>query len=342
MTFIAVTNDKQAQSQVSSFACEHMQGCAEASPGVSLPWTARQYRISPEEVMTETGIGIIGGSGLYQIEEMTDVAEVRVDTPFGAPSDAIVAGSLGGKRVAFLPRHGRGHRLNPSEVPYRANVYALKTLGVDRILSVNAVGSLREDIAPMDIVIPDQLIDRTRLRPSTFFERGVVAHVAFAEPFCPELRRVVRLAAASTGANVHFGGTYVVMEGPQFSTRAESELYRSWGADIIGMTALPEAKLAREAEICYAAIAFVTDYDCWHPEHESVTTEMILKALMAGVDTARSIVTGSICDMPRARGCTCAGALADAIVTPTELIPEQTRRELEPIAGKYFRLRGGA
>jgi 5'-methylthioadenosine phosphorylase len=286
--------------------------------------------------MNEAAIGIIGGSGLYQIKEMTDVREIHVHTPFGSPSDDIITGMLQGKRVAFLPRHGRGHRLNPSEVPYRANIYALKTLGVDRVISVNAVGSLREDIAPMDIVIPDQLIDRTRLRASTFFEGGVVAHVAFAEPFCAGLRRVAQLAAAGTGARVHFGGTYVVMEGPQFSTKAESALYRSWDADIIGMTALPEAKLAREAEMCYAVVAFVTDYDCWHPQHESVTTEMILKSLVAGVDTARKIVTGAVCDMPGNRDCSCAGALSDAIVTPPHLIPEETRRALEPIAGRYF------
>ena len=286
--------------------------------------------------MNEAAIGIIGGSGLYQIEEMTDVRESHIDTPFGPTSDVITTGILAGKRVAFLPRHGRGHRLNPSEVPYRANIYALKVLGVDRVISVNAVGSLREDIAPMDIVIPDQLIDRTKSRTSTFYERGVVAHVAFAEPFCPGLREVVHIASSQTGATVHFGGTYVVIEGPQFSTKAESELYRSWGADVVGMTALPEAKLAREAEMCYAVVAFVTDYDCWHPEHKSVTTEMILKALMAGVDTARRIVTNSVHDMPTGRSCTCARSLSDAIVTPPDLIPEETRRALEPIAGKYF------
>ena len=302
-----------------------------------LPAPVAQYRIWREErTMDEAAIGIIGGSGLYQIEEMTEVRETRMATPFGSPSDAVITGRLEGTRVAFLPRHGRGHRLNPSEVPYRANIYALKVLGVDRIISINAVGSLRQDIAPMDIVIPDQLIDRTKLRPSTFFERGVVAHVAFAEPFCAELRRVAQLAAESTGAKVHFGGTYVVMEGPQFSTRAESELYRSWNADIVGMTALPEAKLAREAEMCYAGVAFVTDYDCWHPEHESVTTEMILKALIGGVDAARRIVRSAVRDMPERRDCACIRSLANAIVTPSHLIPEETRRALEPIAGRYF------
>ncbi len=286
--------------------------------------------------MSKATIGIIGGSGLYQIDELTDVHETRVDTPFGSPSDAIITGVLEGTQVAFLPRHGRGHRLNPSEVPYRANIYALKTLGVERIISVNAVGSLREDIAPMDIVIPDQLIDRTRHRPSTFFEHGVVAHTAFAEPFCPGLRDHVYTAASASGARVHYGGTYVVMEGPQFSTRAESDLYRSWNAHIIGMTALPEAKLAREAEICYAVLAFVSDYDCWHPEHASVTTEMILKALRAGVDTSRKVITESVCALPDKRDCACMTSLADAIVTPTHLIPEETRRALEPIAGRYF------
>ncbi|MCK5213420.1 MAG: S-methyl-5'-thioadenosine phosphorylase [Dehalococcoidia bacterium] len=286
--------------------------------------------------MSEIAIGIIGGSGLYQIDAMTDVSEVRVDTPYGAPSDAIITGTLEGKRVAFLPRHGKGHRLNPGEVPYRANIYALKTLGVKRVVSVNAVGSLRLEMPPMDIVIPDQIIDRTRGRVSTFFEKGIVAHVAFAEPFCSELRSIVGEAATAAGARVHNGGTYIAMEGPQFSTRAESELYRSWNADIIGMTAIPEAKLAREAEMCYAVVAFVTDYDCWYPEHGSVTTEMVIKALLTGADTARAIVTHAVRAMTDECHCGCQTALSDAIVTAPHLVPEDIRKNLEPIAGQHF------
>ncbi|MCK4513119.1 S-methyl-5'-thioadenosine phosphorylase [bacterium] len=286
--------------------------------------------------MTEATIGIIGGSGLYQIDAMTDVSETLIETPFGPPSDAIVLGTLEGKRVAFLPRHGRGHRISPSEIPFRANIYALKTLGVERIISVNAVGSLREDMAPMDIVIPDQLIDRTRLRENTFFQGGIVAHIAFAEPFCAEMRRLVHDAASSTGATVHGAGVYVTIEGPQFSTRAESQLYRACGADIVGMTALPEAKLAREAEICYAVVAFVTDYDCWRPDHEAVTTEMVLKSLVKGAETARTTVTLAVKSVPDNRTCSCASALKDAIVTPSYMIPELVKQDLMPIAGRYF------
>jgi len=286
--------------------------------------------------MSEATIGIIGGSGLYQMEAMRDVTEVTLDTPYGPPSDSIVLGSLEGSTVAFLPRHGRGHRINPSEVPYRANIYALKTLGVERIISVNAVGSLREEMEPTHIVIPDQLIDRTKTRPSTYFENGVVAHLSFAEPFCPQLRQVVYRAAVNAGATVHNGGTYVVMEGPQFSTRAESELYRSWKASVIGMTALPEAKLAREAEICYAVVAFVTDFDCWHPDHESVTTEMVIKALLAGADTARATVQNAVKALSAERTCGCGSALESAIVTAPSLIPEETLKKLEPIAGRYL------
>jgi len=286
--------------------------------------------------MTEATIGIIGGSGLYQIDAMTDVSETWIETPYGPPSDAIVLGTLEGKRVAFLPRHGRGHRISPSEIPFRANIYALKTLGVERIISVNAVGSLREDMAPMDIVIPDQLIDRTRLRENTFFQGGIVAHIAFAEPFCAEMRRLVLDAASSTGATVHSAGVYVVIEGPQFSTRAESQLYRTWGADIVGMTALPEAKLAREAEMCYAVVAFVTDYDCWRHDYESVTTEMVLESLLKGAGTARTIVTRAVKSIPDNRACACASALKDAIVTPSHMVPEMVKQDLMPIAGRYF------
>jgi len=290
--------------------------------------------------MSEASVGIIGGSGLYHIEAMTDVSEMKVDTPYGAPSDGIVLGTLEGTRVAFLPRHGRGHRLNPSEVPYRANIYALKSLGIERIISVNAVGSLREDMEPTHIVIPGQLIDRTKARPSTFFDNGIVAHVAFAEPFCPQLRDIVHDAAIAAGATVHKGGTYVVMEGPQFSTRAESELYRSWKADIIGMTALPEAKLAREAEMCYAVVAFVTDFDCWHPDHESVTTEMVIRALLSGADTARATVQNAVKMLAVERSCSCGTALSNAIVTAASLVPPETLRNLEPIAGRYLSAQG--
>jgi len=286
--------------------------------------------------MNDATIGIIGGSGLYQIDGLTDVSERKIDTPYGPPSDAIVLGTLRGQRVAFLPRHGRGHRINPTRVPYRANIYALKTLGVERLVSVNAVGSLREEMAPMDIVIPDQLIDRTRHRADTFFEDGIVAHVAFAEPFCPDMRQALAVAAADTGARVHTGGTYVAMEGPQFSTRAESELYRSWGAHIIGMTAMPEAKLAREAEICYGAVAFVTDYDCWHAGHDSVTTEIIFRNLQRGAATARAIVSHVVEMLPANRSCSCGSALSDAIVTAADLVPDETRKRLGPIAGRYL------
>ncbi len=286
--------------------------------------------------MNDATIGIIGGSGLYQIDGLSEVSERHVETPYGPPSDVIVVGTLGSRRVAFLPRHGRGHRINPTQVPYRANIYSLKTLGVQRIVSVNAVGSLREELAPMDIVIPDQLIDRTRHRADTFFEDGIVAHVAFAEPFCPEMRQTVAQAARSTAATVHVGGTYVVMEGPQFSTRAESELYRAWGASVIGMTALPEAKLAREAEMCYSVVAFVTDYDCWHPNHDSVTTEMIIGNLLKGADTARTIVSRVVDLLPVERTCHCGSALNDAIVTAPDLVPQSTRDKLAPIAGRYL------
>lgn len=287
--------------------------------------------------MVDATIGIIGGSGLYQMDGLTDVVERRITSPYGPTSDAILIGTLEGRRVAFLPRHARGHRILPTEVPYQANIYAFKTLGVERIVSINAVGSLRENLAPMDIVIPDQLIDRTRQRASTFFGHGIVAHVSFASPFCPEMRSTANNAAASTGATAHAAGTYVVIEGPQFSTRAESEMYRAWGADVVGMTALPEAKLAREAEMCYVAVAFVTDYDCWHPEHDSVTAEMILRNLLRGADTARSVVRRIVRDLPAGRTCGCGSALADAIVTKPDLVPPETKRKLAPILNHYFR-----
>lgn len=286
--------------------------------------------------MPEAKVAIIGGSGLYKMEGMTGVEKVKVSTPFGEPSDPIILGSLEGVRVAFLPRHGEGHRIGPGELPARANIYALKSLGVERIISVGAAGSLREGIEPLDIVIPDQLIDRTRGRSSTFFTGGIVAHVSLAEPFCPVLRQISLEASTRVGARVHQGGTYLVMEGPQLSTKAESQLYRSWGADIIGMTALPEAKLAREAEICYVTLALVTDYDCWHPTHESVTTEMILTSLRTAVDTVQRILKLLLPALPQKRDCACASALEHAIATGTTYIPQRKRKELELLIGKYL------
>jgi 5'-methylthioadenosine phosphorylase len=287
--------------------------------------------------MTEARIGVIGGSGLYEIEGMASIEEVTPKTPFGKPSDAIIVGELEGNRIAFLPRHGRGHYISPTELPVRANIYALKSLGVEWIISVSAVGSLQEDIHPLDLVVPDQLIDRTRSRTNTFFGDGLVAHVAFAEPFCPVLSNILYAAAAETGPGVHQGGTYVVMEGPLFSTKAESNLYRSWGASVVGMTALPEAKLAREAEICYATIACATDYDCWHEAEESVTIEMVIANLQKNVGRAKNIIKTAISRIPETRECACPQALKDAIITAPDKIPEKTRRELALLVGKYIR-----
>lgn len=287
--------------------------------------------------MAEARIGIIGGSGLYQMEGLSDIEEVTPKTPFGAPSDAITVGTLEGRRVAFLPRHGKGHRINPTELPVRANIYALKSLGVEWIISISAVGSLKEELHPLDMVVPDQLIDRTRSRVNTFFGDGIVAHVGFADPFCPRLRELLLAAARQAGAKVHDGGTYIAMEGPLFSTRAESFLYRSWGASVIGMTALPEAKLAREAEICYATLACVTDYDCWHEGHESVTIEMVISNLLRNVDTAKKIVKLVASNVPQQRSCACGSALATAIVTAPELIPARRKKELALLIGKYVK-----
>ncbi len=289
--------------------------------------------------MYEAKVGIIGGSGLYKVEgmmEMEEVKEVKISTPFGEPSDAVILGNLRGVKVAFLSRHGEGHRISPSELPAKANIYALKSLGVERIISVSAVGSLRAEIEPLDIVVPDQLIDRTRGRSSTFFTDGIVGHVSLAEPFCPVLSQALFEASTKVGAKVHSGGIYLVMEGPQLSTKAESQLYRSWGADVIGMTALPEAKLAREAEICYATLAFVTDYDCWHPIYESVTTEMILTNLPKAIDTVRRTLKLLLTSIPQKRDCSCASALKCAIATETKYIPEKKRKELELLIGKYL------
>jgi 5'-methylthioadenosine phosphorylase len=278
---------------------------------------------------------VIGGSGFYELQGADDLREVRIETPYGAPSDAIVLATVGGHRVAFLPRHGAGHRLLPGEVPARANIWALASLGVERIISVSAVGSLKEHIAPLSMVVPDQLIDRTIGRPSTFFGAGIVAHIAFNQPYCPELSALLLAAAGRADIETHGGGTLVVIEGPAFSTYAESALYRSWGADVIGMTALPEARLAREAGICYATLACVTDYDTWHQEHDAVSARMILANLLKNVDAARGVVANVLRSAPAARGCPCASALSDAIVTPLHLAPEERKRDLAPILARY-------
>ena len=281
-------------------------------------------------------IGIIGGSGLYSMPGLTDIHEVAQDTPFGAPSDAYVLGNLEGKKVAFLARHGRGHRLLPSELNFRANIYGLKQLGVERILSVSAVGSLKEEHKPLEFLIPDQFVDRTRHRVDTFFGDGVVAHVALGEPVCPQLSETV--AAACKKANVvgKRGGTYLCMEGPQFSTKAESNLYRSWGMDVIGMTNLQEAKLAREAEICYVTVAMVTDYDCWHPHHDSVSVDQIVAVLLKNAENACNVVRGAVAAMPKERTCKCGSSLAHAIITDRAKIPSAARERLKLILGKYL------
>ena len=287
--------------------------------------------------MPETKLGVIGGTGLYEIEGLSDVEEVKVKTPFGDPSDSIITGTLEGTSIAFLPRHGRGHRINPTELPARANIYALKSLGVEWIISINSAGSLREELAPRHLVIPDQIIDRTRNRVNSFFGNGLVVHIAFAEPFCPVLSEILYQAARDAGAAAHKGGTFIAMEGPQFSTRAESRLYRSWGAHLIGMTVLPEAKLAREAEICYASLACVTDYDCWHEEKEPVTVETILTILAENVGTAKEIIKVASPRIPGRRDCECAHALRTGMVTPPELIPEQIKKELAVLIGRYLK-----
>jgi len=281
-------------------------------------------------------IGIIGGSGLYDMAEVTDREERTVETPFGSPSAPYVIGTLRGKRVAFLARHGAGHRFMPTELNFRANIYGLKTLGVEYILSASAVGSLKEEYKPLDLVIPDQFIDRTRGRVSTFFGNGIVAHVGFAHPFCKPLSAIAYDSAKGAGASVHKGGTYVCMEGPQFSTLAESKLYRSWGADIIGMTNLQEAKLAREAEICYTTIALVTDYDCWHPSHDHVTVEMIVANLVHNAKTAQQVIASAVDALPFERTCECASALKYALITRPEAIPAEAKVRLAPLVDKYL------
>jgi 5'-methylthioadenosine phosphorylase len=285
--------------------------------------------------MTAT-IGIIGGSGLYDMPELTDREERTLTTPFGDPSGPYVLATLGGKRVAFLARHGVGHRLMPSELNFRANIYGMKMLGVERILSASAVGSLKLEYKPLDIVVPDQFFDRTKGRISTFFGRGLVAHIAFAHPVCADLSAIAADSAEAVGATVHRGGTYVNMEGPQFSTLAESRLYRSWGMDVIGMTNLQEAKLAREAEICYATLALVTDYDSWHPDHDSVTVDLIIANLMHNALTAQKTIAQAVSRLGAARTCACKDALAAAIITRPSDVPEVTKLELALLVGKYL------
>ncbi len=286
--------------------------------------------------MEKVTVGIIGGSGLYDMPGLTDRSEVTIETPFGSPSDSLIIGTLSGRRVAFLARHGRGHRLMPSELNYRANICAMKLLGVERILSVSAVGSLKEDIKPLDIVFPDQFLDRTRGRVSTFFGEGFVAHISFGEPVCPDLLIQVHQASQKLGIRSQKGGTYVCMEGPAFSTKAESHLYRSWGMDVIGMTNLQEAKLAREAEICYVTIALVTDYDCWHETHETVSADMILENLQKNSQAAQAIIKQTVQNLGSKRDCGCGEALKYALITDKSLIPPETRKRLDCLLGKYL------
>jgi 5'-methylthioadenosine phosphorylase len=292
--------------------------------------------------LADAEIGIIGGSGLYSMPGFTNVREVRVETPFGEPSEAFVLGDLEGRKVAFLARHGRGHRILPSELNFRANIYAFKKLGVERILSVSAVGSLKEEHKPTEFVIPDQFYDRTRQRVSTFFGEGIVAHIAFGDPICPELAASVAKAGAAAGVVTKSGGTYVCMEGPQFSTKAESNSYRAAGFDIVGMTNLQEAKLAREAEICYVTIAMVTDYDCWHPDHDSVTVDQIIAVLNRNAENAASVVRNAVAELGATRSCKCGEALAMAIMTSPDAVPPATRAKLELIVGKYLNPKAGA
>ncbi|MGH9492672.1 MAG: S-methyl-5'-thioadenosine phosphorylase [Terriglobales bacterium] len=286
--------------------------------------------------MAQAEIGIVGGSGLYSMPGVTGTREVTLRTPFGKPSDAYVLGNLAGRKVAFLARHGRGHRILPTELNFRANIHGFKQLGVERIMSVSAVGSLKEEHRPLDFVIPDQFVDRTRHRVDTFFGEGCVAHIGFSDPVCRELAMVVARACTKVGVTGKLGGSYVCMEGPQFSTKAESHLYRSWGMDVIGMTNLQEAKLAREAELCYVTVAMVTDYDCWHPGHDAVTVDQIIAVLMKNAANASKVVKEAVATIPRTRGCKCGAALANAIITDRTKIPPKTRKKLHLLLGKYL------
>jgi 5'-methylthioadenosine phosphorylase len=292
--------------------------------------------------LAEPVLGVIGGSGLYNMPGLTDVEILEMNTPFGATSSPVTIGTLRGVDVAFIARHGHAHTYLPSEVPYRANIYALKVLGVRRVLSVSAVGSLKEELAPLDVAVPDQIYDRTKTRPSTFFGNGFVAHVGFAHPFCSSFSAVAFDAAKTSGANVHWGGTLITIEGPMFSTIAESETYRKLGFSLIGMTAVPEAKLAREAELCYATLAMVTDYDVWHETHETVTSEMVAETVRRNVDVSRGIIAEVGSRLHRIGPCDCENALASGLLTGFEHVPEETLKVLEPIIGKYYRREGGA
>jgi len=286
--------------------------------------------------MAEKIVGVIGGSGLYEMEGLEDVQTISLTTPFGDPSDSFIVGRLEGVKIAFLPRHGRGHRISPSSLNFRANIYAMKVLGVQWIIGVSAVGSMKELIHPGDMVIPDQFIDRTTGRPNTFFSNGIVGHISFADPVCPVLSQILYQAGKEVGATVHKDGTYLCIEGPQFSTRAESRLYRTWGVDVIGMTNIPEAKLAREAEICYATIAFATDYDCWHQEAGDVSIGEVLRILAQSTKIAKSAIRNVVSHLPEKRECICATALKYALITGKKMIPEKTKKDLEPIIGKYL------
>jgi 5'-methylthioadenosine phosphorylase len=290
--------------------------------------------------MSDVRVGVIGGSGLYHMEGLTVEEELRVTTPFGEASDAFILGEIEGNRVAFLARHGRGHRLLPSELNYRANIFGFKLLGVERLLSVSAVGSMKEEYRPTDIVVPDQFFDRTRHRVDTFFGDGLVAHVSLADPVCPELAEVFYECAKEAGARSHLGGTYLCMEGPQFSTRAESNTYRQWGVDVIGMTNLQEARLSREAEICYSTLAMVTDYDCWHEEQDDVNGHAVMEVVQQNAATAQDVVRRAIRRVSRERTCGCAVALQSALITDPSLVPAETRKRLEPIVGKYLSAEG--
>ncbi len=286
--------------------------------------------------MAEKIVAVIGGSGLYEMEGLEDVQTISLTTPFGDPSDSFVVGRLEGVKIVFLPRHGKGHRISPSSLNFRANIYAMKLFGVQWIIGVSAVGSMKESIHPGDMVIPDQFIDRTTGRSSTFFSNGIVGHIGFADPVCPVLSQILFQAGKEVGATVHKDGTYICIEGPQFSTRAESRLYRTWGVDVIGMTNLPEAKLAREAEICYATIAFATDYDCWHQETEDVSIGEVLRILAQSTKIAKSAIRNAVKHLPEKRECICATALKYGLITGKKFIPEKTRKDLEPIIGKYL------
>jgi len=290
----------------------------------------------PASNVQQAEIGVIGGSGLYNMQGFEASREITLETPWGRPSDAYIVGRLAGRQVAFLARHGRGHRLMPSELNFRANIYGFKLLGVERIISLSAVGSLMPEHQPLDFLIPDQFFDRTRGRPSTFFGEGLVAHISFADPVCPQLSQLVYEACLREGIRAKRGGTYLCIEGPAFSTKAESELYRRWGMDVIGMTNLQEAKLAREAEICYVTVAMVTDYDCWHPEHDAVTVEQIIEHLNRNAENAARVVRRTVASLPAERSCKCGSALANAIITDPKAVPEATRKKLELLVGKYL------